>query len=102
MSLTCWGLLFNLGVCWDIDLDLDMDQGLTILMVMCRSDHMDLLDTLLDLHLLLLFRKNDHGTVVPFAIMPCCNRIFINRGLNIFKLYITLCFDQSIHPGGKA
>ncbi len=24
------GLLFNLGICWDMDLDQDLDQGLTI------------------------------------------------------------------------
>ena len=25
-----WGLLFNLGICWDRGLDSDLDQGLTI------------------------------------------------------------------------
>ena len=25
-----WGLLFNLGACWDRGPDLDLDQGLTI------------------------------------------------------------------------
>ena len=32
--LSSWGLLFDLGACWDTGLDLDLDQGLTKILVL--------------------------------------------------------------------